>query len=146
MSTTATPPGTTSRNTMDEVIEAHYAAEDRHDIPGILETLTEDVEHDVVGWPTGPAHGYEELVPFYERLFADFDQDEVEPLRRYHGDDFMVDEVLWKGRAVGEPFGMPGNGRPVEFRLLHICEFRDGKISRENVWLDAGSLAQQLQA
>jgi hypothetical protein len=31
-------------------------------------------------------------------------------------------------------------------RVLHIFEFRDGRISRENVWLDAGAAIAQLTA
>ena len=57
----------------------------------------------------------------------------------------MVDESLWKGIAVGKPLGLAGRNRPVEFRLLHVFEFADdGAISRENVWIDTGAMAQQL--
>jgi hypothetical protein len=30
--------------------------------------------------------------------------------------------------------------------MLHIFEFRDGKISRENVWMDTATLMAQLIA
>ena len=40
--------------------------------------------------------------------------------------------------------GIPGNGRSITFRTLHVFEFRGGKISRENVWLDGGAVAAQL--
>jgi len=36
--------------------------------------------------------------------------------------------------------------REVSFRLLHVWEFRDGLMSRENVWLDGGSVVAQLTA
>jgi len=39
---------------------------------------------------------------------------------------------------------MEGRGRSVHFRMLHVFDFRDGRISRENVWLDGGSIAHQL--
>jgi steroid delta-isomerase-like uncharacterized protein len=135
---------TTPPEVMDEVLERHFAAEAAHDVEGILATLTEDCEHDVVGWPTGPSRGYEALVPFYERLFSDLRADKVTPVRRHHGPDLLVDEVLYEATAIGEPFGFPGNNRPVSFRLLHVCEFRDGRISRENVWIDFAAIAQQL--
>lgn len=32
----------------------------------------------------------------------------------------------------------------VLLRLLHVWEFRDGLISRENVWLDSGSIVAHL--
>ena len=135
---------TTPAQVMDEVLARHYDAEARHDMPALLETLADDVEHDVVGWPGGPNVGHEGLKPFYTQLFADFQTTDVRPLRRYHGDDFCVDEVEYHALAVGRPFGLDGRDRPVHFRLLHICEFADGKMSRENVWLDAASLFQQL--
>ena len=44
-----------------------------------------------------------------------------------------------------EHFGFEGRGRPLEFRLLHVLEFADdGRIARENVWLDTAAIAQQL--
>jgi hypothetical protein len=30
--------------------------------------------------------------------------------------------------------------------MLHVWEFRDGRISRENVWIDGGSVIAQLSA
>jgi predicted ester cyclase len=42
--------------------------------------------------------------------------------------------------------GIPGNGRRITFRILHVFEFQTGRISRENVWLDGASVAAQLTA
>jgi hypothetical protein len=69
----------------------------------------------------------------------------VTSLRRLYGEDFLVDESLWRGKAPGKPFGIEGRGRPLEFRLLHIIEFdAGGAIKRENVWLDLAAIMQQL--
>ena len=38
-------------------------------------------------------------------------------------------------RTPGEFLGIAGHGRPICFRLLHVWEFKTGRISRENVWL-----------
>ena len=43
--------------TMDELIEAHIAAEIAGDSAAAVTVYTDDVEHDVVGWPTGAAAG-----------------------------------------------------------------------------------------
>jgi predicted ester cyclase len=48
------------------------------------------------------------------------------------------------GRAIGTFLGLPGNGRRITFRILHVFEFKDGLISRENVWLDGAAIQQQL--
>ena len=132
---------------MDRKIDEHFGFEARDDVEGVLRTLAPDVVHDVVGWPTGPAHGREAARPFYEALFADLAGGEVTPLRRYHGDNFLVDESLWRGTAPGRPFGIEGRGRPLEFRLLHVIEFgAAGDIARENVWVDLAAVIAQLPA
>jgi len=130
---------------MDARMDEHFGFEAADNVAGVLATLTEDAEHDIVGWPTGPTHGRDGARPFYETLFADLADGQVETLRRLYGEAFMVDESLWRGRAPGRPFGLEGRGRPVEFRLLHVVEFADsGAIRRENVWVDLASIIQQL--
>ena len=130
---------------MDQALDAHFGFEQRDDVEGVLATLTEDVEHDIVGWPTGPTRGREGPRPFYESLFADLSDGSVRSLRRLYGENFLVDESIWSGTAVGRPFGFEGRGRRLTFRLLHVLEFtEDGRIARENVWLDSAAIAQQL--
>ena len=66
-------------------------------------------------------------------------------MKRLYGDSFLVDESVWRGRAVGRPFGLEGRGRPLEFRLLHVIEFDPaGDIARENVWVDLAAIQRQL--
>ena len=86
---------------VDQKIDEHFGFEARDDVAGVLSTLAGDVEHDVVGWPAGPARGRDQTRPFYEALFADLADGQVTCIRRLYGDGFMVDESLWKGRAVG---------------------------------------------
>jgi hypothetical protein len=130
---------------MDRKMDEHFGFEARDDIAGVLATLTEDAEHDIVGWPTGPTLGREAARPFYEALFGDLSDGQVRCLRRLYGENFMVDDSIWRGRAPGRPFGLDGKDRPLEFRLLHIVEFSDvGDIRRENVWIDLASILQQL--
>jgi len=130
---------------MDRRMDQHFGFEAADDVEGVLATLSADAEHDIVGWPTGPTLGRDAARPFYERLFADLSEGSVKSLRRLYGDNFMVDESLWRGKAPGTPFGLEGRGRPLEFRLLHVVEFADnGDIRRENVWLDLAAIISQL--
>lgn len=134
-----------SREEMDRKLDEHFGFEASDDVDGVLATLTDDVEHDIVGWPTGPTVGREAPRGFYETLFADLSDGKVRSLRRLYGDNFMVDDSVWTGKAPGRPFGIEGQGRPLEFRLLHVIEFADGgDIKRENVWVDLASIQQQL--
>lgn len=130
---------------MDQRIDEHFHFEATDDIEGVVTTLAPDAEHDIVGWPSGPTHGRDNARPFYEALFADLEEGHVSCIRRLYGDQFLVDESVWKGVAVGRPFGLHGKGRPLEFRLLHVIEFTDDNaIKREQVWVDLAAIIQQL--
>jgi uncharacterized protein len=130
---------------MDAKMDEHFAFEGRDDVEGVLATLTDDAEHDIVGWPLGPTHGRDAARRFYETMFVDLADSKVQTVKRLYGDNFMVDESLWSGRAPGKPFGIDGRGRPLEFRLLHVVEFSaDGDIKRENVWVDLAAIIRQL--
>ena len=130
---------------MDAKMDEHFAFEGRDDVEGVLATLTEDVEHDIVGWPFGPSRGRDGARKFYETMFVDLADSKVQCLKRLYGHNFMIDESLWSGTAPGRPFGLEGRGRPLQFRLLHVVEFADaGDIKRENVWIDLASIMQQL--
>jgi hypothetical protein len=134
-----------TRAQMDSKMDEHFGFEQRDDVAGVLATLAPDVEHDIVGWPSGPAHSRDGARSFYEALFADLSDGKIECLKRLYGDNFMVDESRWKGRAPGRPFGVEGKNRPLEFRLLHVVEFTpQGDIKRENVWVDLAAILQQL--
>lgn len=134
-----------TRAQMDRKMDEHFGFEMRDDVAGVLATLAEEAEHDIVGWPTGPTRGREGARGFYEALFADLADGQVRCLRRLYGEDFLVDDSVWRGKAAGRPFGLEGRGRDLEFRLLHVVEFADtGDIRRENVWIDLASILQQL--
>ena len=77
-------------------------------------------------------------------LCANFRTEEEEAIRRWFLDDTMFLEQSMTGTVIGEMLGIPGNGRRVTFRIFHVFEFNDGLISREQVWLDTGSIVAQL--
>lgn len=130
---------------MDAQIDEHFGFEQADNVEGVLATLTPDVNHDIVGWPGGPTRGVEGARPFYETLFGDLSDGRVETIRRLYGENFLVDESLWRGKAPGRPFGLEGRDRPLEFRLLHVVEYADdGRMKAEQVWIDLAAIQQQL--
>lgn len=134
-----------SRADMDRKMDEHFHFEAQDNVAGVLATMAPDAEHDIVGWPLGPTHGREAARPFYEALFADLSDGTVECVKRLYGQNFLIDESMWRGRAPGRPFGVEGRNRPLAFRLLHVIEFAEsGDIRRENVWIDLASILQQL--
>jgi steroid delta-isomerase-like uncharacterized protein len=136
--------GGLSREEMDRVVNEHFGYEAQDDVDGVTSTLTDDVEHDIVGFPGSPVRGREAARKFYAALFPTLKGESVQPLHRYYGDDFMVDETLWTGQVEGKALGLPGGAGRASFRILHLLEFRDGKISRENAWIDLATIMKQL--
>jgi ketosteroid isomerase-like protein len=120
-----------TREAIDRILQDHFQQEADGDVEGTLQTLTDDVVHDVVGDPAGELHGPAAVGQRYGHLFS-------------YGDNFVVDDKIWTARVVGEFMGIPGHGRRISIRVLHVFEFRDGRISRENVWLDAAAAIAQL--
>lgn len=135
-----------TRDEMDRLVAQHIEAEMAGDTAGCVAMYTDDVEHDVVGAPHGPLHGRQAAQGFYDFLTSQIKTEQMVPTRSHYGEDFCVIEHDWTGTVPGEFLGIPGHGRRITFRLLHVWEFRDGRISRENVWLDGGAITAQLTA
>lgn len=98
----------------------------------------------MVGAPGGPLHGRAAVRQRYEQLLNNVRTGQLTETRRFYGDDVCVVEHECRAIVTGHFAGIPGNGRRVIFRMLHIFEFRTGRISRENVWLDTTTVMAQL--
>ncbi len=44
---------------------------------------------------------------------------------RYFSDDAMIVDQIMTGTVTGVFLGLPGNGRRISFRILHVFEFRE---------------------
>jgi steroid delta-isomerase-like uncharacterized protein len=129
---------------IDMILDAHFQAEAKGDVAAALATFTDDVVHDVVGDPAGVLHGPEAAGERYTHLFGNVTGEATHVTRRMYGKTFVVDDKIWTARVNGEFMGIPGHGRQINVRILHVFEFRDGRICRENVWLDGASAIAQL--
>jgi ketosteroid isomerase-like protein len=135
----------TTREEMDRIVNEHFGFEAADDIEGVMGSLTQDAEHEVVPSPVGALNDQGEIRAYYEMLFEALKGESVTPVRRLYGEDFIVDETIWHGRVEdGHPFLLDGKSGPVSFRLLHVFDVRDGKIAREQVWCDLAAIQQQL--
>jgi steroid delta-isomerase-like uncharacterized protein len=132
------------REDMNRLIDEHLKAEKAGDPLGSVAMYTPDVIHDVVGSPAGPLHGTEASRGFYEMLTRNITTEQMDVNRAWYGDDFCTIEHQWHGTVPGEFLGTPGHGRQITFRILHVFEFTQGRISLENVWLDGNAIATQL--
>lgn len=129
---------------MRALVDSHMRAENQGDIDGAVAVYTDDVEHDVVGLPGSPSRGKDGARDFYAYLTANFRSESWDIVRQFLADDAMVLEQCMTGTVIGSMLGLPGNGRRVSFRMLHVFEFRGGLISRENIWLDTAAVVAQL--
>lgn len=129
---------------MRALVDRHLKAEGAGDIEGAVAVYTGDVVHDAVGFLGSPRQGKDAARKFYAFLTANFRTEGEEPLHQFATDDALVLEQLMTGKVIGEMLGIPGNGRKVTFRILHIFEFRDGLVSREQVWIDSAAIVEQL--
>jgi len=128
---------------LDRLVDEHFAAEVHQDLDTLLATFADDVEHDVVGSGT-VSHGKSQVEAFYRSLLQDLTFESIERVRRYHGATFVVDESIVHARAIGRPLGFEGRNREVSFRILHVFDIVDGRIQRENAWLDTAAIFTQL--
>ena len=136
-----------TREQMDEIVNDHFRFEATDDVDGVMGTLSGDAEHEVIPSPVGALDDRAQMRAYYEMLFGALDGEDVTPIRRLYGEDFLVDETMWHGRINdGAPFLCDGKSGPVSFRLLHVFELRDGEIKREQVWCDLAEIQRQLGA
>ncbi len=142
--TTTTSLTRLTREAIDRILDEHFRREADGDVQGTLRTLTEDVIHDVVGDPAGVLHGPGAVAQRYGHLFSNVKGERADVKHRLYGENFAVDDKIWTARVTGDLLGIPGHGRRISIRILHVFEFRDGLISRENVRLDAGAALAQL--
>lgn len=131
-----------------EIIDRHFAAENAHDVEGTLATYTDDIVWDDVTHPDSPFRGKDEVGQVYSGIIDAIPDVNLRTVRRFTGEGgrFVVDESILTGHVEGEWSGMQGGGAPVEVRILHIFEVRDGLISYENAWFDASAVQRQINA
>ncbi|MFD9890578.1 nuclear transport factor 2 family protein [Amycolatopsis sp. NPDC059027] len=116
------------------------------DIDGLVALFTEDAEYEVVGDPYGRRHGHESIRRRYEEAFEELGDACITVARQASGENLLFTESVMTAKAIGTIFGVEGGGRDVTYRVLHLCEFREGRISKQTVWVDASELMAQLLA
>jgi len=134
------------QNEMIAQVERHLKAEGAGDIDGAVAVYADDIEHDAIGFPGSPRTGKDAARQFYAFLTANFRTEDETPIHRYFSDDSMILEQSMTGSVIGEMLGIPGNGRRINFRILHVFDFRDGLIAREQVWIDSAAIVAQLNS
>ncbi len=134
-----------TREELDAVVDAHFGFEAADDLDGVMSSLAETVEHEILPSPVGMQQDKAKVRAYYQSLFGAVRGEGVTPLKRYYGEDFIVDETLWTGQIEdGGIFLCDGKSGPVSFRILHVFELSEGRITREQAWLDLAAIQKQL--
>jgi steroid delta-isomerase-like uncharacterized protein len=131
---------------MRSVVEARLAAERAGDARGCVAMCADDIEQDVVGAVGGPVYGRDAARRFYDELARNTRTETTDTIRSYLGANFCILEQLWTGTVPGMLAGMSGNGRRIDVRRLQLWEFREGRVTRETIWLDRAGILAQLGA
>lgn len=109
-----------------ELVQRAYAAFGRGDIPGVLDTMGQDVDWYIPGpasIPTvGRRRGLSAVGEFFQTLGESQSVESFEPRTFFSNDDMVVvlGHYRWTVRATG---------RPVECDWVHIFTITNGKIS-----------------
>lgn len=125
------------------LVRAHYAVENRHDIAAIMATFAGEAEmlynrqafrdhesiraaHGYIGFSTAGAFDGLQTIADHEHLT----------------DDEIVIEGRLRGRHVGEFQGFPPTGCEVELPFVAFYRFdREGKLTSERVVMNLGPLS-----
>lgn len=102
------------RDRMVALVEPHLKAEGAGDVEGAVAVYTDDIEHDVVGWPGGPVRGKADARAFYEALTPNFRTEEEHPSRRYFAGDAMIIDQMMTGSVSARSVPIA----PIETRTI----------------------------
>ena len=143
-----------SRDHSPEALERLWEEHVKHEFftrstEDTLSTMVEDAYVNHIPVLTG-GMGLDALRAFYSKRFIPQMPPDTEmiPLSRTVGKDRLVDEMLVKfTHTISMDWMLPGiapTGRRVEVPLVAIIHFRDGKLAREHIYWDQGSVLVQL--
>lgn len=131
------------------LLREHLAAENDHDLDGIMRTFSDATEM----LYNGDSFTDHESIRLAHRYFGwasvqgAFAETRVVTDQEHFTDDEIVIESRLLAKHVGEFRGIPATGRDVELRAVGFYRFdRDGKLTSERVVMNLGPLAGELEA
>jgi steroid delta-isomerase-like uncharacterized protein len=134
------------RQARETTVRAHYEAENRHDLDGLLATFSPSrASYDV------PAFGKEgqpadaaAVRTMWEGILAVFPNVHHEVLRLRHGDDFILVEYIVSGTQKSDWAGIQATGRSFAIRVAAVYEFEGEQLVCERVYTDMADWLRQL--
>ena len=135
-----------TREEMDDLVNRHFGFEASDDVDGVMSTLADGAEHEVIPSPVGSLDDPVEQRAYYELLFSSITGESVEPIRRYYGEGFLVDETLWHGTVDRRPRRSSARARAARSASGSCTSSRSAtaRSRREQVWCDLAAIQRQL--
>lgn len=115
-----------------QIVAAHYAASDRHDIEGMMADLAPDVQWtEMAGFPcAGTFVGRDAIIA---NVFAVLGRD-------WKNFGFKLERLIDGGDSVvgvGDYSASHGvTGKPMKVRVVHLWQVQDGKVRRFEQFCD----------
>jgi predicted ester cyclase len=117
-----------------EILDAHGAAESARDLDGVIATFHHP-RYEIV--PTGDVFDGEAAVrEYHAENFRGVPDFSVEPIRRHHADEAVLEEAWVGGTHLGTYHGLPPTGRRVRVQVLGIYVFEEDRLVCERVYYD----------
>jgi predicted ester cyclase len=124
-------------------LQAHLAAEVRHDMEGTLATLHPDCVF--IDQPLGlRLEGREGARTHYELWWSAFGNTLDAGERHWVRDDLLIGEAAFVGRHLGSFAGLPPTGEPIRLPFVVFVTFRDRLLAGERFVYDLNDLLRQL--
>ena len=128
---------------MKKLQDEHVAAETRKDLAGAVAGYLDDCYYQNV--PLGfRIHGRERVAAYYERTWEALPDGEVTIEGEAFGDNVAVHWGTFRSTFRGRLLGSEPTVRRLEFPVIAVLSFRDGKIRAEHLVFDLATLCDQV--
>jgi steroid delta-isomerase-like uncharacterized protein len=134
------------REAREKTVRAHYEAENRHDLDGLLATFSPSrASYDI------PAFGEEgkpadaaAVRTMWEGILTVFPNIHHEVRRLRQGEDFILVEYIVSGTQKSDWAGIQSTGRSFAIRVAAVYEFEGEQLVCERVYTDVADWVRQL--
>ena len=134
------------RQAREKTVRAHYEAENRHDLDGLLATFSPSrASYDIPAFgEEGQAADAAGVRTMWEGILAVFPNIHHEVRRLRQGDHFILVEYIVSGTQKSDWAGIQSTGRSFAIRVAAVYEFEGEQLVCERVYTDVADWVRQL--
>jgi len=126
------------------IVDEHIRCENLHDVEAVMATFGIDATYDDEPWADHRT-GRDGVRSYYGELIRALPDLAIEVKQWHVASESVVLEVIIRGTHLGPWRGLPATGRRMEFPLCGVYAFdADGKLARERIYYDRGTVMGQL--